>query len=64
MLYEVITLILMDWEMPNMDGETALKKLKQHQQTSNIPVIILSATTDDKRLRNALDLGAISYNFV
>ncbi len=54
-------LILMDWEMPNMDGETALKKLKQHQQTSNIPVIILSATTDDKRLRNALDLGAIDF---
>lgn len=53
-------LILMDWEMPHMNGETALTRLKQHNITNHIPVIILSASTDE-RLRVALNKGAIDF---
>jgi len=36
-------LILLDIEMPEMDGFTALEKLKQNEQTAKIPVVFLTA---------------------
>jgi CheY-like chemotaxis protein len=35
--------ILLDLMMPEMDGFTVLKKLKENPETSNIPVILLTA---------------------
>ena len=40
-------LILMDVIMPNMDGLEATEKIKQNPKTSNIPVIILTASYMD-----------------
>ncbi len=54
-------LILMDWEMPHMNGEAALIRLKGHKATSHIPIIILSAGASDERLRSALNNGAIDF---
>ncbi|EMI16289.1 two-component system response regulator [Rhodopirellula maiorica SM1] len=48
--------ILMDIRMPNMDGLTALAELKADPTTSEIPVIIASASLGDKT--TALDIGA------
>ncbi|MEK9627994.1 MAG: GAF domain-containing protein, partial [Nitrospinota bacterium] len=45
-------LILMDIQLPDMDGFLALKKLQEINETQNIPVIALTAdamTTDKKR---------------
>jgi len=36
-------LILLDIEMPEMNGFTALEKLRQNEQTANIPVAFLTA---------------------
>ena len=36
-------LILLDIEMPEMDGFAALEKLKQNEQTAQIPVVFLTA---------------------
>ena len=36
-------IILMDLEMPNVDGWEATRRLKGNPQTRNIPVIVLSA---------------------
>ncbi len=36
-------LILMDLMMPNMDGKTAIRHLHQKEETSKIPIIVLSA---------------------
>lgn len=45
-------LILMDIKMPNVGGISTLNVIKQHANTKNIPVIVLSgnASADDRRL--------------
>ena len=48
--------ILLDVRMPRMDGLAALEKLRQCDQTKDIPVVMLSASLVDKQA--ALDAGA------
>src|SRR6185436_3572965 len=40
---EIPRLVIMDAMMPNMDGFTALRQLKQNPATRSIPVIMLTA---------------------
>jgi putative two-component system response regulator len=54
-------LILLDIEMPEMNGYEALKKLKGDTKTRNIPVIFLTARTDPGSELEGLSLGAIDY---
>jgi putative two-component system response regulator len=65
-LFEVLEkvwpdLILLDIEMPEMDGYTALKKLKEEKKTQDIPVIFLTARNDPGSELEGLNLGAIDY---
>ncbi len=55
------SLILLDIDMPGMDGFETLRALKGSDETSNIPVIVLSgaASASDKVM--GLDLGAVDY---
>jgi putative two-component system response regulator len=54
-------LILLDVEMPEMNGYEALKVLKSKEDTSNIPVIFLTARNDVNSELEGLSLGAIDY---
>ncbi|MCL1812510.1 MAG: response regulator [Treponema sp.] len=54
-------MILLDIEMPEMDGYEAIKNLKSKQQTKDIPVIFLTGRTDTSDEENGLSLGAIDY---
>lgn len=54
-------LILMDLMLPNMDGMTAIKKLKENAMTKEIPVIIVSAKGDEENKVKGLDEGADDY---
>lgn len=51
-------LIILDLNMPNVDGLTALEALKADERTSSVPVCILTAVTDPKREERAFALGA------
>jgi DNA-binding response OmpR family regulator/DNA-binding CsgD family transcriptional regulator len=52
-------LILLDWHMPYMSGLEVMKNLKAGDETSNIPVIIVTgAYNDPEKLKEALDSGA------
>ena len=53
--------ILLDNIMPNMDGLTALEKLRSSKQTEDIPVIIVTALADEDSIAKALNGGADSY---
>lgn len=54
-------IILLDNVMPNMDGLTALEKLRSSKLTENIPVIIVTALADEDSIAKALNGGADSY---
>lgn len=54
-------LILLDIEMPGMDGFEVCRRLKHDPETSGIPVIFLSARTDETSRRQGLDLGALDF---
>jgi len=54
-------LILMDINMPGMDGITAMKKLKAIEETRNIPVIAVSADAMDAQVEKGMQAGFKSY---
>lgn len=54
--------IIMDWDMPILNGLEATKKLSSLPQTNEIPVILSSGKmTSSANLSEALDAGAIDY---
>jgi CheY-like chemotaxis protein len=54
-------LILLDIEMPEMDGFKAIKILKAGKQTQNIPVIFLSSREGQNDINTGFSLGAVDY---
>lgn len=55
-------LILMDWQMPVMNGVEALVALKEYSKTKDIPVIMVTAiATTTEHLQEAYEKGAIDF---
>ena len=54
-------LILLDVEMPEMNGYETIKRLKEKPETYQIPVIFLTAKSDGESELEGLSLGAIDY---
>lgn len=54
-------LILLDINMPVMNGIEFLKHLRSDQQLSHIPVIILTTSDEARDITNAYDLHAAGY---
>jgi CheY-like chemotaxis protein len=54
-------LVLMDVNMPRMNGFEVLKEMKQDADLRSIPVIILSGSNADEDVRRAYDLHASCY---
>jgi putative two-component system response regulator len=54
-------MILLDIEMPEMDGYETIKILKSKPETKNIPVIFLTGRTESDDELMGLSLGAIDY---
>ena len=54
-------LILLDVEMPEMNGYEAIKKLKVDNKRKDIPVIFLTSMTDAQSELEGLSYGAVDY---
>jgi putative two-component system response regulator len=54
-------LILLDVIMPDMDGYEVCRRLKADPRTAGIPVIFLTARTQDEDEAQGLKLGAVDY---
>ena len=58
---EQFDVILMDLQMPGMDGFAATAKLRQAPGCRNIPVIAMTAVSSDQERTNARSLGLQGY---
>jgi len=56
-----VDLILLDMYMPGMSGLVTLQTLKEQPLTSDIPVIMLSASDNENEVVAALECGATDY---
>lgn len=54
-------LILLDLVMPDIDGFEVLKRMRENDALSKIPVLVLSNLGQDEDIRRAKDLGAKEY---
>ena len=54
-------LILLDIAMPEISGYEAIKVLKKHPKTKEIPIIFLTAMSDSANEIKGLELGAVDY---
>ena len=54
-------LILLDIQMPEMDGFEVCKNLKSDPSTKEIPVIFLTAVTEPEKIVHGFELGAVDY---
>lgn len=54
-------LIVLDLNMPKVDGRKALSEIKSHKATRVIPVVVLTTSSNDDDILNIYDLGASSY---
>lgn len=54
-------LILLDLNMPRMDGREALQAIKTNPSLKGIPVVILTTSQQEEDMVKGYDLGAASY---
>lgn len=59
--YPLPGLILMDLNMPRMDGREALNKIKQHPHLRCIPLIVLSTSCSERDIIDSYKSGASSF---
>jgi DNA-binding response OmpR family regulator len=54
-------LILLDLMMPEIDGFEFLEKVRSENHLNDVPVIIVSALTDEENVRKSKKFGAIEF---
>ena len=54
-------LILLDVELPDLDGFEVCRRMKEHPATRDVPIIFLTGTTSTDSKVRGLDLGAVDY---
>jgi two-component system, response regulator len=54
-------LVLLDIKMPKVDGIEVLRRLKQHQSTRAIPVVVMTSSNEERDVMDSYRLGVNSY---
>jgi two-component system chemotaxis response regulator CheY len=56
-----VTLVLADWNMPEIDGLELLKLLRQKPEMSSLVVVMVTTETELSQMTAALEAGANEY---
>jgi len=54
-------LVLLDLNLPGLDGFEVLRRLRAHERTRKVPVIIVTSSQEEKDVRRAYECGANSF---
>ena len=60
-LGEVPCVVLLDLNMPRMDGFEFLRQVKAHPKLKDVPVIVLTTSTSEADMMRSYELGALDY---
>jgi len=53
--------VLLDLNMPRMDGLTFLRRIRAEERTRFLPVVVLTTSNEDRDMIESYELGANSY---
>lgn len=56
-----VKLVLLDWNMPNMNGLDCLKAIKADPTTKGIPVMMVTSEAEKSKIIEAVQAGASNY---
>lgn len=56
-----VDIVLLDVMMPDIDGWETLKAIRNNPVSRNVPVIMVTAVNDDKKMVSGLKIGADDY---
>ena len=56
-----VTLVLADWNMPEINGLELLKRLRQNPELSSLVVVMVTTETELDQMAAALEAGANEY---
>jgi len=56
-----VTLVLADWNMPEMNGLEMLKRLRRKTELSSLAVVMVTTETELEQMVTALEAGANEY---
>lgn len=54
-------LILLDLKLPKVNGLQVLQRLREHELTRRLPVVVFTSSNEEEDLINSYNLGANSY---
>ncbi len=60
-MFDRPNLVLLDLNMPGLNGFEVLARLKAHPETRTVPVVVLTTSTSEQDQRRAYDLQASAY---
>ncbi len=58
-----VDIILLDYEMPQMNGTDVLMALRESKRTSDIPVVFLTGVSDPGKIQKILEMRVAGYLF-
>ena len=58
---DILNLVLMDLQLPEMDGISVIKAVKSDNATKHIPIFVISAYAMENDIKNAMDAGCDQY---
>lgn len=56
-----VELVLLDWNMPVMDGHNTVMNIKQNQAYNHLCIIMISTESEDDKIDQVLTAGANGY---
>lgn len=58
---EDINMVLLDWNMPFLNGIDVLRSMRDDDRFKHIPVLMISTESEDERINEAMTVGAQGY---